>query len=283
MKLGTVFWQTPSKQNATPSKISAKINLPPPKHIPKSQQNLFNCSFCFLPLENEKNLNAHLLQQHNYDPSLSQNDNNVDLSPKENKIIKLEPGTSPPNPESAEKIKYKCTKCSFRNTYAVVKEHQHMEHSDCGYMCDYTLCTYLFTTVNGLRKHLLKSHGKKNPFVCEICEKIFYFRGNYKGHECGKSPIAGGKRFQCKFKCGYRASTEWDVKRHTQNHCPLNPKIMVRCRICKKDFGQFDFPVHKEQYHQKELVQTRHNADAVYRNERSLRQRDENGKVAKKL
>ena len=89
--------------------------------------------------------------------------------------IKLEPGTSPPNPESAEKIKYKCTKCSFRNTYTVVKEHQVRQHSDCSYMCNYTMCTYLFTTVNGIKKHLLKSHSENNPFMCEFGEKVFYF------------------------------------------------------------------------------------------------------------
>ena len=60
---------------------------------------------------------------------------------------------------------------------------------------------------------------------------------------------------------------------------------MVRCRICKKDYGQLDFPAHKEEYHKEELVHTRRNAAEVYRNsnEHSLRQRDVNGKVATKL
>ena len=237
-----------------------------PKNVPKSQQKLYSCTFCFSPLETEKMLNMHLAEFHNFDGSVSQNSQ----SQGQDKCVKLEPGTSPPDEKIARKLKYKCSKCSYKNYFQEVKQHQRTVHSECEYMCDYLLCTYLFTTPNGLRKHMLKSHDEPNPFVCEICEQIFFLQESLDEHTCGRSPISKGKSHICRYKCGYRAPSDWDVKRHAKKHCVLNPDIIVKCRQCKVEIPQGDFQQHKEDHHKQELVNTR----------RNLRQRNANGKVA---
>ena len=154
--------------------------------------------------------------------------NNV---PDHKTVVKMEPGTSPPIAGSQQK--YKCSKCNYRNVYDEVKQHQRMLHTDCEFMCNYTLYTYLFTTANGLRKHMSKKH-EKPPF-----------------------------------KCGYRAKSNWDVNRHGNDHCVLNPDRKVKCRQCNMFIAQSEIAQHKEEYHQPELVNTR----------RNLRQRDNSGKV----
>ena len=150
-----------------------------------------------------------------------------------------------------------------------MKQHQRMLHTDCEFMCDYTLCTYLFTTANELRKHMSKNHGQHNPFVCEICEQIFFQHETLEAHTCRKSPISKGKSLQCKFKCRYRAKSNWDVNHHGNDHCVLNPDRKVKCRQCNMFIAQSEIAQHKEEYHQPELVNTR----------RNLRQRDNSGKV----
>ena len=258
-------------QNETPSgALDLCIEKPrgfSEKDLPKSQQKLISCTFCFLPLETPKMLQTHLAKEHSFTGTASQNSNKSITSP--NNCVKLEPGTSPPDEKNARNQKYKCNKCPFRNYYAEVKQHQKDVHSECEFMCDYILCTYVFTTAQGLRKHMLKSHGEKNPFVCEICEQIFYLRETLNDHICGKSPISKGKSRVCPYKCGYRAHTEWDIKRPSSDHCVLNPGRTIKCRQCKINVKQFDLPEHKEEFHSDQLVNTR----------RKLRERDSTGKV----
>ena len=134
-----------------------------PKVISKSQQKLITCTFCYLPLATEKLLNAHLLEQHKFadvgshnSKAVSRNSNDaVNNVPDHNSVVKMEPGTSPPILGSQQK--YKCSKCNYKNVYEEVKQHQRMLHTDCEFMCDYTLCTNLFTTANGFRKHMFKN------------------------------------------------------------------------------------------------------------------------------
>ena len=193
--------------------------------------------------------------------------NSVNNVPDHESVVKMEPGTSPPIVGSQQK--YKCSKCNYRNVYDKVKQHQRMLHMDCEFMCDYTLCTYLFTTPNGLRKHMSKNHSQNNPFVCEICEQIFLQHETLETHTCCKSPISKGKSLQCKFKCGYRAKSNWDVNCHGNEHYVLNPDRKVKCRQCNMFIAQSEIAQHKEDYHQPELVNTR----------RNLRQCDNTGKV----
>ena len=223
----------------------------------------------------EKLLNAHLLEKHQFANAGSHNSNamsrnsndSVNNAPDHETVVKMEPGTSPPIAGSQQK--YKCSKCNYRNVYDEVKQHQRMLHMDCEFMCDYTLCTYLFTTPNGLRKHMSKNHGQNNPFVCEISEQIFLQCETLEAHTCHKSPISKGKSLQCKFKCRYRAKSNWDVNRHGNEHCVLNPDHKVKCRQCNVFIAQSEIAQHKEDYHQPALVNTRHN----------LRQHDNTGKV----
>ena len=150
-----------------------------PKVIAKSQQKLITCTFCFLSLATEKLLNAHLLEKHQFADTGSRNSNSVSRYsndsvnnvPDHETVVKMEPGTSPPILGSQQK--YKCSKCNYRNVYDEVKQHQRTLHTDCEFMCDYTLCTYLFTTANGLRKHMFKNHGQTNPFVVKFVSKYF--------------------------------------------------------------------------------------------------------------
>ena len=146
-----------------------------------------------------------MLEKHQFADAGSRNSNeSVNNAPDHETVVKMEPGTSPPIAGSQQK--YKCSKCNYRNVYDEVKQHPRMLHMDCEFMCDYTLCTYLFTTPNGLRKHMSKNHGQNNPFVCEICEQIFLLRETLEVHTCRK-PISKGKSLQCKFKCRYRAKS----------------------------------------------------------------------------
>ena len=279
-------FQTPSKfQSPTQSQIASsplKIDLlakkkltDSPKVIAKSQQKLITCTFCFLPLATEKLLKAHLLEKHQLanagshnSNAMSRNSNNsVNNVPDHETLVKMEPGTLTPIVGSQQK--YKCSKCNYRNVYDEVKQHQRMLHTDCEFMCDYTLCTYLFTTANGLRKHMSKNHGQHNPFICEICGQIFLQHETLEAHTCCRSPISKGKSLQCKFKCGYRAKSNWDVNRHGNEHCVLNPDCKVKCRQCNVFIAQSEIAQHKEEYHQPELVNTR----------RNLRQCDNSGKV----
>ena len=279
-------FQTPSKfQSPMQSQIASsplEIDLLVKKKltdslkvIAKSQQKLITCTFCFLPLATEKLLKAHLLEKHQFADVGSRNSNamsrnsndSVNNGPDHETVVKMEPGTSPPIAGSQQK--YKCSKCNYRNVYDEVKQHQRMLHTDCKFMCDYTLCTYLFTTANGLRKHMSKNHGQHNPFICEICEQIFLQCETLEVHTCRKSPISKGKSLQCKFKCGYRAKSNWDVNRHGNDHCVLNPDRKVKCRQCNMFIAQSEIAQHKEEYHQPELVNTR----------RNLRQCDNSGKV----
>ena len=126
-----------------------------------------------------------------------------------------------------------------------------------------------FTTPNGLRKHMFKNHGQTNPFVCEICEQLFLQHESLELHTCHKLPISKGKSLQCKFKCGYRAKSTWDINCHGNEHCVLNPDCNVKCRQCNVFIAQSEIAQHKEEYHQPELVNTRCN----------LRQHDNSGKV----
>ena len=254
-------FQTPSKfqnpkifQSPTQSQIASsplQIDLlakkkltDSPKVIAKSQQKLIICTFCFLPLATEKLLNAHLLEKHQFadagscnSNAMSRNSNDsVNNAPDHETVVKMEPETSPPIVGSQQK--YKCSKCNYRNVYDKVKQHQTTLHTDCEFMCDNTLCTYLFTTANGLRKHMSKNHGQNNPFVCEICEQIFLQCETLEVHTCHKSPISKGKSLQCKFKCGYRAKSNWDVNCHGNDHCILNPDRKVKCRQCNMFIAQ---------------------------------------------
>ena len=164
-----------------------------PKVISKSQQKLITCMFCYLPLGTEKLLNAHLVEKHEFadvgscnSNAVPQNSNNtVNNVPDQDSIVKIEPGTLPPILGSQQR--YKCSKCNYKNYYNEVKQHQRMLHTDCKFMCDYILCTYLFTTANGLRKHMFKNHGQTNAFVCEICEQIFLQHETLDLHTCRKS------------------------------------------------------------------------------------------------
>ena len=279
-------FQTPSKfQSPMQSQIASsplKIDLLVKKKltdslkvIAKSQQKLITCTFCFLPLATEKLLNAHLLEKHQFadagscnSNAMSRNSNDsVNNAPDHETVVKMEPETSPPIAGSQQKYRY--SKCNYRNVYDKVKQHRRMLHMDCKFMCDYTLCTYLFTTANGLRKHMSKNHGQNNPFVCEICEQIFLQHETLEAHTCHKSPISKGKSLQCKFKCGYKAKSNWDVNRHGNDHCVLNPDRKVKCRQCNMFIAQSEIAQHKEDYHQPELVNTR----------RNLRQCDNTGKV----
>ena len=161
-----------------------------PKVISKSQQKLITCTFCFLPLATEKLLNAHLLEKHQFANAGSCNSNamscnlndSVNNAPDHKTVVKMESGTSLPILGSQQK--YKCSKCNYRNVYDEVKQHQRMLHMDCEFMCDYTLCTYLFTTANGLRKHMFKNHGQNNLFVWEICVQIFLQHETLEAHTC---------------------------------------------------------------------------------------------------
>ena len=188
--------------------------------------------------------------------SLNSNDS-VNNAPDHETVVKMEPGTSPPILGSQQK--YKCSKCNYRNVYDEVKQHQRTLRTECEFMCDYTLCTYLFTTANGLRKHMFKNHRQTNPFVCEICEQIFLKCETLELHTCHKLPISKGKSLQCKFKCRYRAKSTWDVNRHGNEHCVLNPDHKVKCRQCNVFIAQSEIAQHKEEYQQPALVNTRRN------------------------
>ena len=278
---------TPSKLSTTPTKYLAPLNLSTQKNkaessknIPKSQQKLLTCTFCFLPLESQSALNTHLVSAHSFHGSVSpqskqvsqnsaEQDSDIPQSPEET-FIKAEPGLSPfgDDDKSCNK-KLKCSKCSFKNNYEEVKQHQTAVHTDCEYMCDYSLCTFLFAKPSGLRKHLLKLHDEPDPYVCEICENMFSVRENYENHVCGKSPVTKGKSYICAYKCGYRSRSQWDVKRHSTKYCILNKSIVVKCKMCKNEFKQGDMPAHKEVCEQEQAESTR----------RKLRQRDGQGKV----
>ena len=61
----------------------------------------------------------------------------------------------------------------------------------------------------------------------------------------------------------------WDINCHGNKHCVLNPDHKAKCRQCNLYIPQSEIAQHKEEYHQPELVNIRHN----------LRQCDNSGKV----
>ena len=49
------------------------------------------------------------------------------------------------------------------------------------YNCVY--CNVYFTLQSDLKKHVLRSHERKNPWQCQICSAKFRLRSELRGHK----------------------------------------------------------------------------------------------------
>lgn len=153
-----------------------------------------------------------------------------------------------------------CKHC-FKDFPTVAARNYHIrkEHNDASYKCPE--CKESFTQYEHRLKHLVEQHELKKPefkcdvrnrelassgglaahkrssylktkqYTCEICGKVFAYKGIWQRH---MDVHTGVKRYECKF-CGKKFANSYSLQTHERIH--LDDKRHV-CTVCKAAFVQ---------------------------------------------
>ena len=168
----------------------------------------------------------------------------------------------------AEK-KFKCIKCDQLFTKEIDrKEHQHEIHGKCP-TC--TVCGKTFQYQNTLNLHMIRQHGQKTEFTCNICgvgfpikSKLLRHKNVHEGQKpyqcatcgkvfksieslCGHRAVHSGEpKLQCN-QCGAKFRSKYNLARHElEVHFKGSTKNFY-CDQCGKGFKRAEnLKAHKE-------------------------------------
>ena len=269
-------------------KLQENIKTEPEKEFliiltPKSNQTKtknpikqHQCSICSLKFKQAKGLTTHIKRSHNFG---QQGSYECDF---DGKIITQK--MSLRAHMKSHELEVKCKICGQEMKVLSMKDHMKAVHSDeRKYKCK--ICSKSFKLPSVLRNHLL-SHDKKfeckvcgkkvrngqdlkfhvnqvhvNPrsFKCEICEKGFFDKGNFKKHQKTHDKNRE-KAYKC-YRCNYSDDNKAHYKKHQNYHAKCDAKISkaknpVKCTKCLSMFiDQVRLNIHMSAVHPKVLFQ----------------------------
>ncbi|GAB5360049.1 hypothetical protein AAMO2058_000594100 [Amorphochlora amoebiformis] len=137
---------------------------------------------------------------------------------------------------------YRCKQCarSFREKTSLIN-HQRLHTGERPYQCPQ--CHKSFVQKNSLSVHLRAMHNNTGKiFKCQVCEKIFYDKSNYRRHEITRhesgaeritDPDSGKKKIKCR-ECGKILSGLYAFKTHARLHTGVMPYKCKNCTACFK-------------------------------------------------
>ena len=125
---------------------------------------------------------------------------------------------------------YKChqcgTKCGSKGEYIkhIKRIHKRIKHFECD------VCQKQFYNKTDWKRHY-RVHTGERPYKCNQCDMSFKENGHLASHikhiHCNKRP------FQC-FLCNKSFKSEWNLKSHIRN--AHNKEIRFKCKYCNKGF-----------------------------------------------
>lgn len=110
----------------------------------------------------------------------------------------------------------KCTECDGQ--FARKIDYQRHKESHFGIVHKCPECDKAFTRLSNLNMHIKKHTGDK-PFICEICDKVYYRAGGYRQHR-ELHEAREQDRF-CKY-CTLQFDTVDDFLKHCLNHAEID-------------------------------------------------------------
>ncbi|KAF7272330.1 hypothetical protein GWI33_014879 [Rhynchophorus ferrugineus] len=138
-------------------------------------------------------------------------------------------------------------------TLAILAFYDYFVNDDSLYEC--RKCQKTYKTKQGVRLHQRCECGKQKQFVCKICGKSTYQKGNLKKHMTLRAQPPGGqrriilitaayvlaknlaqdKKFKC-MKCDKSYKHKPNLYRHSKYECDGVPRFV--CDICGKAYTQ---------------------------------------------
>ena len=132
---------------------------------------------------------------------------------------------------STDKKQYKCSYCKkgFRLEYHLLNHTRILHPTENDLTCP--LCSKVFTSSIGLRKHRWNNHENMN--ICDICGKVFLKVFELNSHV--KKMHEGKRQFDCE-QCGkVNFSKPIYLKKHI---AAVHERRRFKCTKCSKDFSR---------------------------------------------
>lgn len=165
---------------------------------------------------------------------------------------------------------YKCEHCNKTFVRSDGLRLHKLRHGDKIFKC--TQCSKAYSTEKLLEKHVIAIHDKAHSYICDICARVFPYRGGLEQH---KKHIHHGDKLppaQCP-KCGQWLKHESSLRCHMKRHHGDEDGVKHVCEMCGKESpNSVALYMHKKYVHWSERIHKCHICEKAYKEEKTLKE-----------